>query len=149
MTLALTIRAMAARDLPRVLELERQLQSFPWNETHFRDSLAAGHGAWVAEEEGTVVGFAILMSVIDEAHLLDIGVARDRQRQGIASRLLHHLYACAAAGGAVSIFLEVRPSNAAAARMYEREGFSVIGRRKGYYPAAEGREDAIVMMRRL
>jgi ribosomal-protein-alanine N-acetyltransferase len=149
MTETLVIRTMEEGDLSRVVELERQLQSFPWTETHFRDSLAAGHGAWVVEADGRPVAFAILMMVIDEAHLLDIGVAREFQRQGIATRLLRHLYSRANELGALSIFLEVRPSNDAAARIYEREGFAVIGRRKGYYPAAEGREDAIVMMRPL
>ncbi len=149
MTVASIIRPMVAEDVPRVVELESQLQSFPWSERHFRDSLAAGHGAWVVESEGEVIAFAILMMVVDESHLLDIGVARDRQRQGIATRLMHHLYERTASMGAVSMFLEVRPSNIAAGQIYEREGFRVIGLRKGYYPAADGREDAIVMMRAL
>jgi ribosomal-protein-alanine N-acetyltransferase len=149
MTETLAIRMMEEGDLQWVVELERQLQSFPWTEIHFRDSLAAGHGAWVVESDGQPVAFAILMLVVDEAHLLDIGVAREFQRRGIATRLLRHLYRRAAELGAISIFLEVRPSNVAAARIYEREGFAVIGRRRGYYPAAEGREDAIVMMRPL
>ncbi len=149
MTKTLSIRAGVEGDLPWIVELEHQLQGFPWSERNFCDSLAGGHDVWVVESGGRPLAFAVLMHAIDEAHLLDIGVARDFQRRGVATRMLHHLYARAAALGAVSIFLEVRPSNLAAARLYEREGFVVVGRRRAYYPAADGREDAIVMMRGL
>ncbi|MCL2656544.1 MAG: ribosomal protein S18-alanine N-acetyltransferase [Betaproteobacteria bacterium] len=149
MTETLVIRMMEEGDLARVVELERELQHFPWSETHFRDSLGAGHYAWVVEAEGWPVAFAVVMLVVDEAHLLDIGVARDFQHQGIARRLLDHIYACVNEVGAVWILLEVRPSNEVALNVYERQGFSRIGRRKDYYPAAQGREDAIVMTKHL
>jgi ribosomal-protein-alanine N-acetyltransferase len=149
MTETLVIRMMEEGDLAWVVELERELQRFPWGETHFRDSLRDGHYAWVVEVEGRPVAFAVVMLVIDEAHLLDIGVARDFQRQGVARRLLDYIYAWVNELGAAWILLEVRPSNEAALNVYERQGFSRIGRRKDYYPAAQGREDAIVMTRHL
>ena len=89
------------------------------------------------------------MNVLDEAHLLDIGIVAALQGRGLAMRFLDWLAEGAKARGACDFYLEVRPSNAAALRLYARSGFVEIGRRRGYYPAADGREDAIVMRRTL
>lgn len=83
--------------------------------------------------------------VLDEAELLDIGVAPTARRQGLGARLLAEVIATARAAGATRLMLEVRAGNQAAQALYQRAGFMVTGRRKGYYPAPDGREDACLM----
>lgn len=95
------------------------------------------------------VAYAVVLRVLDEAHLLGIGVALSAQRRGYGRRLLQHLCERAAKEGATCFFLEVRVSNDAARALYRAMGFDEVGRRRGYYPAGVGREDAIVMRRTL
>ena len=97
-------------------------------------------------DQGELAGYFLLMAAVDEAHLLNVSVAADRQGQGLGRYLLDKVAACARGLGAESILLEVRPSNLRALKVYQRYGFVEIGRRKAYYPAHNGqREDAIVM----
>jgi len=135
---------MTADDLAAVTELEASLQAFPWSHGNFVDSLAAGHAMWVCRQGDDVIGFSVVMPVLDEAQLLNIGVDRRHQGQGHGARLLRHLMAEARAGGAERLLLEVRPSNQRAIDFYRQFGFTQIGVRRGYYPAAVGREDALV-----
>lgn len=146
---ALDWRPMAADDVDAVLAVEERIYAFPWSVGNFRDSLAAGHSAWVCREAGTMVGYAVMATLVDETHILTLGVVAERQRQGIGGRMLEHLFTVARREGARRMLLEVRPSNAAALALYRRHGFAEIGRRRGYYPAGSGREDAIVMAREL
>lgn len=140
---------MGEQDLNDVAALEAALQAFPWSRGNFADSLAAGHSVWIMRLGGELVGFLVAMSVIDEAHLLNIGVARRFQGQGYGARLLRQAMESARLGGATRFFLEVRPSNDKAVELYRHFGFRQIGQRKGYYPAAVGREDALVFHREL
>ena len=82
---------------------------------------------------------------VDEAHVLNLCVDPELQRQGLGRRLLHHLIKLARAANATIVLLEVRKSNLPAIRLYDAEGFKRLGIRKNYYPAAGGREDAIVL----
>lgn len=140
---------MTAADLDEVMLVEQRIHRFPWTLGHFRDSLAAGHDGWLHREDGKLAAFAVTMAVVDETHLLDIGVVPERQRSGLARALLEFLCAEARRGGMMRMLLEVRWSNAPAVAFYRQAEFIEIGRRRGYYPAAEGREDAIVMARKL
>ncbi len=140
---------MNERDLDAVAALEASLQPFPWSRGNFADSLAAGHSVWVLRLAGELIGFSVSMRVIDEAHLLNIGVGARHQGRGHGARLLRHAMDCARRGGAERLFLEVRPSNARAVELYRHFGFRQIGVRKGYYPAAVGREDALVFDKEL
>lgn len=140
---------MNERDLDGVAALEASLQTFPWSRGNFADSLTAGYSVWVCRLGGDLIGFSVVMSVIDEAHLLNIGIAARYQGQGYGARLLRHAMDCARLGGASKMFLEVRPSNARAVDLYRHFGFNRIGLRKGYYPAATGREDALVFDKEL
>ena len=124
---------------------EQRSYPFPWTYGVFVDSLAAGYRTWVAREKGFLVGYALMMVVLDEVHLLNITVAPERQGQGLGRIMLNYLFADARAQGTRYMFLEVRPSNINALEMYRRFGFVVIGERRSYYPAAYGREDAVVM----
>jgi ribosomal-protein-alanine N-acetyltransferase len=145
----LAFQPMQVSDLDAVSAAEQCIYPFPWTRGNFADSLKAGHRGWLCLEDGAMVGYAIIMVVLEEVHLLNISVLPERQRQGIGSALLQHLFAEGRAGRAQRMFLEVRVSNASGLALYRHFGFAVVGQRRGYYPAAEGREDAIVMARDL
>jgi ribosomal-protein-alanine N-acetyltransferase len=145
----LNFAPMQDDDLGWVALQDARLYPFPWSAGNFSDSMRSGYGCWTMRDGTEKVGYAVLMMVLDEAHILNISVLADRQRQGLGRRLLDHLAEVARQAGARQMFLEVRPSNTAALALYARAGFETIGRRKGYYPAAVGREDALVMRSRL
>ena len=96
-------------------------------------------------EEGTIVGYGVISVAADEAHILNVCVAPERQSRGYGRRLLRALIKYGVDLGARRVFLEVRPSNPNAIALYHSDGFNEIGRRPRYYPAANGREDALVM----
>jgi ribosomal-protein-alanine N-acetyltransferase len=137
---------MCASDLDDVVRAEQQIYPFPWSHGNFADSLRSGYSCWVLRDATAVLqAYAIVMLALDEAHLLNLSVARTFQRSGLGWRTLEWVAEVARGHGARSMLLEVRPSNPSAIRLYERYGFQRIGVRRGYYPAAAGREDAIVM----
>lgn len=140
---------MTVSDLDAVVAAETGTYEFPWSRGNFTDSLLAGHRAWVGRSEERLVGYGLLMLVLDEAHLLNISVLPELQGRGLGSRLLEHFFADAFSHGARRMLLEVRGGNAAGLRLYARHGFVEIGRRRDYYPARGGREEAIVMERML
>ena len=141
---------MCAGDIDAVMAVENRIYPFPWTAGNFLDSLDSGYSAWTCRENGVLVAYAVMTLAVDEAQLLTIGVAAERQRTGLGGELLAHLFAVARQMAARRMFLEVRPSNEPALGLYRRHGFAEIGRRKGYYPAANNsREDAIVMGRDL
>jgi ribosomal-protein-alanine N-acetyltransferase len=141
------IEPMRVEDLGEVQAIENDVYPHPWTRGNFLDSLYSGYETWVLRDEaGTLVGYFLLMVAVDEAHLLNITVRRDLQGQGLARMLLDHVVLLAREKKMHSVLLEVRPSNLRAKAVYERYGFTQIGRRKGYYPAVGNtREDAIVM----
>ncbi|MFL6656603.1 MAG: ribosomal protein S18-alanine N-acetyltransferase [Massilia sp.] len=143
----LSYAPMVAADVDEVLALEKSVYPHPWSRGNFVDSLASGYHGWtVRDDEGRLAGYFLLMTAVDEAHLLNVAVASANQRQGLGRYLLDKIAACARGLGMESILLEVRPSNLRAQKIYEQYGFLEIGRRKNYYPAHDGlREDAIVM----
>lgn len=151
---ALRARAMRRADLDVVMAIEQQVYPFPWTRGNFEDSLVAGYDAWVFEvpdlPDAAPAGYAVVMWIPDEAHLLNLSVAADVQRRGIGRAMLEWLVREAATRGARGMMLEVRPSNDRAVALYQSSGFARIGLRKRYYPAADGgREDALVLFRRL
>ena len=143
----LNYEPMQESDLADVVALEQKVYPHPWSMANFTDSLKSHYQAWVLRQhDGTLLGYFLLMAIVDEAHLLNVAVAVERQGQGLGHLLLNQAVACARGLGLESVLLEVRPSNLRALHIYERYGFQQIGRRKGYYPAAhQQREDAIVM----
>lgn len=142
---AVTYRPMKKADLDAIMAIEPEIYPYPWTRGNFADSLKAGYSCWVCEHEDQLVGYAVLMMVLDEAHLLNISIARASQGRGWGRRLLEHVIAVARGYNGQVMFLEVRPSNKSALALYESMGFNEFSVRKGYYPAANGREDAILM----
>jgi ribosomal-protein-alanine N-acetyltransferase len=137
---------MTSADLDEIVRVEAQIYPYPWTLGNFSDSLRSGYSSWVLRDAGHVLqAYGIVMLALDEAHLLNLSVARECQRRGLGWRTLDWLADVARGYGARTMLLEVRPSNPAAIRLYDRYGFQRIGARRGYYPALDGREDAIVM----
>ena len=138
-------RRMTARDLDAVMEIENAIYPYPWTRGNFSDSLDAGYHCWIIEDDGAVIGYCVVMIAAGEAHLLNLSIAPGWQRRGLGSALLRFVIDLARNHMAGKIYLEVRPSNLAARALYGRAGFAEIGWRRAYYPAAAGREDALVM----
>jgi len=138
-------RRMRASDLAEVARLEKSLYEFPWSLGNFRDSVTAGYDCWVAGHGEAVIGYAILMVALDEAHLLNFAVASEWQNQGIGRAFLGHMIEVARDAKAQIVYLEVRPSNSAARHLYRKAGFQQIAIRPEYYPAMHGREDALFL----
>ena len=142
---AVSLRPMREDDLDTVMAIERRAYPFPWTRGILRDCLRAGYPAWVMEEGAEAIGYAVLSIAAAEAHILNLCTAPEMQGRGHGRYLLRALLELARGRGVQRVFLEVRPSNTHAVALYHGEGFNEIGRRPRYYPAAQGREDAIVM----
>ncbi len=142
---AISFRPLQMADLDAVMAIEPEIYPFPWTRGNFSDSLKAGYSCWACEHDGALMGYAVLMMVLDEAHLLNISIAKEYQGRGLGRQLLGHVIGIARKHKGQMMFLEVRPSNKPAIRLYEDIGFNEFSVRKGYYPAANGREDAILM----
>jgi [ribosomal protein S18]-alanine N-acetyltransferase len=138
-------RPYRAADLDDICAIERQTFPLPWTRDQFADLLShrAGIG-WVASlSTAGVAGYAIGWVAADEAELADLAVAEEFRGRGLGTELVHAFAREAGVRGARRLYLEVRASNAGAQRLYERLGFTVVGRRTGYYQRP--REDAIAM----
>lgn len=140
-------REMQLSDLEQIVRIEREIFLFPWSLQNFADSIHTGYICQVLEQDDTIFGYSIMMTGPDEAHLLTIGIAAHWQGKGWGEKLLQHFIQLARQQKKKSILLDVRESNQGAARLYRRMGFQQIAKRKGYYPAMCGREDAIIMER--
>jgi len=138
-------RPMLREDLEAVVRIERAAYPYPWSLGNFRDCLDAGYSCWVAELDGQLTGYWIMMLAAGEGHILNCCVAPAWQGRGFGRHLVEHLIDGARARDTEFLFLEVRPSNRPALGLYQRLGFASVGLRKGYYPADQGQEDAVVM----
>ncbi|MDQ7074877.1 MAG: ribosomal protein S18-alanine N-acetyltransferase [Gammaproteobacteria bacterium] len=143
------LRFMQITDLQRVLEIENKTYDYPWSGGIFRDCLNVGYCCLVYQRQDKVMGYGVMSVAAGESHILNICVDADGQRNGIGRQLLLRLLEMAQKLGAECSFLEVRPSNLAAVKLYESEGFLELAVRKNYYPSAEGKEDALVMRKNL
>ncbi len=128
-------RPMQMADLDVIMNIEPEIYTHPWSRGNFSDSLNAGYSCWVYEENAIVFGYAVMMLVMEEAHLLNFSIAKPYQGRGLGRELLVHMMGLARKHGAQTIFLEVRSSNDAAIGLYESIGFNEMAVRRNYYPA--------------
>jgi len=138
-------RAMSPADVPHVAAVERAVYPFPWSEGIFRDCLRVGYLCRVAENDGEIVSYGIVAMGAGEAHILNICVAGHVRGRGIGRRMMQLLLERSLQAGMQDVFLEVRPSNPRAIALYQSLGFHEVGRRRAYYQAEVGREDALVL----
>jgi ribosomal-protein-alanine N-acetyltransferase len=141
---AVAIRPMTRADLPAVVAIERDVQRPGWSEAVFRDELGRADRTYlVAEVDGAVVGYAGVLQVLDEGHVSNVAVARDRQGRGVGRLLLLALHQEARARGIRALTLEVRAGNEPAKALYRRFGYAPVGVRPRYY--ADDGEDALIL----
>ena len=143
------IRPMNELDIPVIAAIEKSAYQFPWSEGIFRDCLRVGYVCRVIDVAGDLGGYGIMSVAAGEAHILNVCIRDEYRSRGFARKVLLYLLERARASGMSEAFLEVRPSNVAAARLYHSLGFEQVGIRRGYYQATTGREDAAVLRRLL
>jgi [ribosomal protein S18]-alanine N-acetyltransferase len=138
------LRPMTARDIKQVMHIELAMYPFPWTQRIFEDCLRVGYRCHVVEIDGDMAGYGVMSTGAGEAHILNLCVATEFQRRGLAREMLSLLLNEADQLKVRDVFLEVRPSNCGAIILYEKMGFNQVGLRRDYYPTADGREDAII-----
>jgi ribosomal-protein-alanine N-acetyltransferase len=137
---------MSADQLPRIMQIERRAYPFAWTEGIFSDCLKVGYSSWTVQNPiGDILAYSVMSMAVGEAHILNLCVDPVHHGQGLGRFLLQHLLHVARSANLTVLLLEVRRSNAAARRLYQSAGFRTFGVRKDYYPAPEGREDALVL----
>lgn len=142
---SIALRPLTADDLGAVMAIESRAYEFPWTAGIFRDCLRVGYCCWCCEDNGELLGYGVMSVAAGESHILNLTVRPESQRCGIGARLMRHFMQLARRHEADIILLEVRPSNGAALALYRKLGFNEIGVRPDYYPAADGREDALIL----
>jgi len=140
---------MRDADVTEVIDIERASYQFPWTEGIFHDCLRVSYLCRVAVHGQRIVGYAVMSMGAGEAHILNLCVREEARRAGVGRQLIGYLLDQAEGAGMLEAFLEVRPSNAIAMRLYQSLGFEQVGSRRGYYQAVGGREDATVLRLRL
>ncbi len=143
------MRPMRGEDIPAVMGVETVAYPNPWTGGIFRGCLRVGYCCWVLMASEKIVGYGVMSVAAGECHILNVCVHPQAQRQGLGRRILRRLLASGRSRNADTAFLEVRASNHAALGLYSKEGFCELGGRRGYYPLARGREDAVIMARPL
>ena len=139
------LRPMSEDDLDDVMAIEQATYQFPWTRGIFRDCLHVGYSCWVYEEDRHIKAYAVMSIGAGEAHLLTIVVHPQSRGMGLGRMLVMHVLNMACTYGVDTVLLEVRPSNHAAIQLYSNLGFNEVGIRPNYYPAPNGREDALIM----
>jgi ribosomal-protein-alanine N-acetyltransferase len=138
------IRPATPADTARLAELERICFTDPWSPAGIREMLSAAHTVGlVARIKETIVGYAMARWAADTGEILNLAVAPEHRRAGIAVRLIDGVIKVLAEQGVGEVYLEVRESNAAARLLYQGRGFTVAGMRRAYY--RHPTEDALVL----
>lgn len=143
------LRPMHDADVGAVMGIENRVYPFPWTAGIFSDCIHVGYCCWICEKDEEVIGYAVMSIGAGEAHILNLCVEPLQQRRGIGSLMLSHLVELAQQHHASSMFLEVRPTNKGAISLYHAMAFTEVGTRKDYYPATKGRENALILERKL
>src|ERR1700748_3842145 len=139
------IRPMSESDVSDVIAVERASYQFPWSEGIFRDCLRVGYVCRVVTVNDAIIGYGVMSVGAGEAHILNLCIGDLYRCRGVGRRLLTYLVDRGAAAGMSEAFLEVRPSNTSAIRLYLSTGFEQVCMRRGSSRAGGGREDAAVL----
>ena len=142
------VRRLAQRDLEAIERIERLSYPTPWSRSMFASELAKPSSVSLGAFEGgtgELLGYLVISRYVDAWHVMNVAVEPARRRQGIALELFERLFEVTGADGRRGYTLEVRISNQAAIKLYERLGFQSRGVRRGYY--TDNREDALIMWR--
>ena len=142
-------RRMTLDDIEQVMQVERDVYQYPWTERIFSDCIRVGYHCWLALYQETIIGHAVISIVADESHMLNLSIAGNHQRKGYGRQFVDFLVSEAREQQAHTMLLEVRPSNRVAISCYNSAGFNEIGCRKNYYPAPDGREDALLLAKHI
>ena len=140
---------MTLDDVDAVMHLENAVYQFPWTDRIFKDCIRVGYDCWLALLENKVVAHAVISVAAGESHILNLSVTGDHQGKGIGKQFIQFLLNIAHNKRAQIMMLEVRPSNVRAIKCYNSAGFNEIGSRKDYYPAPNGKEDALLFARQI
>ena len=143
------IRLMCDEDVPAVMQIEERTYPFPWTAGIFRDCIRAGYCCYVLEKNAGIVAYVVMSVGAREAHILNICVCPEQRGTGHGRMMMDKMIDLASQLQADMMFLEVRPSNADARRLYDKLGFNEIGTRNSYYPSEKGREDALLLAKQL
>ena len=143
----LRFRPMTLDDVDLVMQVEKEVYPYPWTDRIFRDCIRVGYHCWMALIDEQVVGHAVISITPGESHMLNLSIAKQSQNRGYGKQFIEFLIGIAQDNHAETMLLEVRPSNIAAISCYNAAGFNEIGNRKDYYPADDGREDALLFAR--
>lgn len=142
---AYKIRGMMEADIDTVMAIELQVYPFPWTAGIFRDCMRVGYNCWIMECDNEIHGYGIMMLGGGDAHVLNLCVKPESRGEGLGRMMLTHMMDSVRRLAIETLLLEVRPSNHAAIQLYHSVGFNEIGVRKNYYPAENGREDALIL----
>lgn len=145
------LRRLVTDDLDALVSIEQRAYAHGWTRGIFEDCLRVGYCCWGVDLDGVLTGYGIISIAAGESHLLNLAVDPTSQQMGLGRLLLEHLCAVAGEWRAECMYLEVRPSNTAARKLYESAGFTEFGCRRGYYPqvSKDVREDALVLRKLL
>ncbi len=144
-SMEITISEMTPDELPEVMDLEREVFSWPWSEEMFMDEMGRDYSfIFLARDaSGLLVGFICFWMLIDEMHILNLGIRKRYRRLKIASKLTLEALKFCYLRGARAATLEVREKNKAAIKLYKSLGFEEAGLRRNYYESP--RDNAVIM----
>ena len=139
------IRPLWTEDLEDVVEIEKTAYPFPWTLGIFKECIRAGYACFGLQLDESLAGYSIYNWGVGESHLLNLCIHPKWQNRGFGKMLMEHSISHARSLDCHVMFLEVRPSNIDAERLYQLLGFEEVGLRPAYYQSKGGREDALVM----
>jgi len=143
---SLRTQRLTAEHLPLIDAIEQRAYPHPWTARILQESLASNSVCTgLFDAANALLGYAFVLTAVGEAQVLNITIAPEQQGRGFGRYLMEHILLSARKKRCTTVLLEVRRSNKPARRLYESLGFATLGVRKGYYPLAEGREDALVL----
>ena len=137
--------ALPSSEIDALFDIHKNSQYSPWSFSTFSDCFTPPYYGLIARQNGSVIGYAIVLQVLDEATLMDIAVHRTWRGTGVGQRLIDTLFDVAIKKNTKEIWLEVRESNASAISLYKKNGFETIETRKNYYSSEQGKEHASIM----